>query len=165
MTLLYESQREQVESELNSKQAQQKKLEAARQSIDTVKKTAEALKGLFVARSEWQHRMDAVRNSMLEGMWLTEVKTITSDSGAVEGLRLQGRGWVDTMRLVEEKAKARGLKVSAVEELCDRLKENAIFGERTEAKIVGSKEIEAYLTEFTIDVRQGVIAGGKGVAK
>ena len=102
---------------------------------------------------------------MLEGMWLMEVKTIKNESGAVEGIHLLGRGWVDTLRLVEEKAKARGLNVSAVEELCERLKENAIFGERTEAKIIGSKEIEAYLTEFTIEVRQSVITGVKGVEK
>lgn len=165
MTSLYESQRKQVESELNSKQAQQEKLEAARQSIDEVKKRSDALKSLCLARSEWQRRMDAIRKSMLEGMWLMEVKTIKNESGAVEGIHLLGRGWVDTLRLVEEKAKARGLNVSAVEELCERLKENAIFGERTEAKIIGSKEIEAYLTEFTIEVRQSVTTGVKGVEK
>ena len=101
----------------------------------------------------------------MDGMWLMDVKTIKNENGVVEGLHLQGRGWVDSMRLIEEKAKARGLKVSAVEELRDRLKDNAIFGEHTEVKIIGVKEIEAYLTEFTIEVRQGVATGAKGVAK
>lgn len=165
MTTLYESQREQVETELNSKQADQKKLDMARNAKDAVKTKTDAMKELFLSRSEWQRRIDAVRRSMMEGMWLMEVKTIKNENGVIDGLHLQGRGWVDTMRLIEEKAKGRGLKVSAVEELRDRLKENAIFGEHTEVKIIGVKEIEAYMTEFTIEVRQGVAAGVKGVAK
>jgi Tfp pilus assembly protein PilN len=165
MTTLYESQREQVETELNSKQSDQEKLNAARNAKDLVETKTKAMRGLLLSRSEWQRRIDAVRKSMLEGMWLMEVKTIKNEAGVVEGLHLQGRGWVDAMRQIEEKAKTRGLRVSAVEELCDRLKEQAIFGEHTEAKIIGSKEIEAYLTEFTIEVRQGVVASAKGVAK
>ncbi|MEI6644719.1 MAG: type IV pilus assembly protein PilM [bacterium] len=165
MTTLYESQREQVETELNSKQADQEKLNTARNAKDLVETKTKAMKGLLMSRSEWQRRIDAVRKSMLEGMWLMEVKTIKNEGGVVEGLHLQGRGWVDAMRQIEEKAKMRGLRISAVEELCDRLKEQAIFGEHTEAKIIGSKEIEAYLTEFTIEVRQGVVAGAKGVVK
>lgn len=165
MTKLYESQREQVESDLSSKQAQQNKLDVARKAKDAVKTKTDAMRDLFLSRSEWQRRMDAIRRSMMDGMWLMEIKTIKNENGVVEGLHLQGRGWVDTMRLIEEKAKARGLKVSAVEELRDRLKDNAIFGEHTEVKIIGVKEIEAYLTEFTIEVRQGVATGAKGVAK
>ena len=165
MTTLYESQREQVESDLSSKQAQQNKLDAARKAKEAVKTKTDAMKELFLSRSEWQRRLDSVRRSMMEGMWLMDVKTIKNENGVVEGLHLQGRGWVDSMRLIEEKAKARGLKVSAVEELRDRLKDNAIFGEHTEVKIIGVKEIEAYLTEFTIEVRQGVATGAKGVAK
>lgn len=165
MTKLYESQREQVESDLSGKQAQQNKLDVARKSKDAVKTKTDAMRDLFLCRSEWQRRLDSIRKSMMDGMWLMEVKTIKNENGVVEGLRLQGRGWVDTMRLVEEKAKARGLRVSAVEELRDRLKESAIFGEHTDVKIIGAKEIEAYLTEFTIEVRQGVATGAKGVAK
>jgi type IV pilus assembly protein PilM len=165
MTTLYESQRQQVESELQSKQADQNKLDAARKAKDAVKQRTDALKDLFEARSEWQRRMDAVRKSMMEGMWLMEVKTIKNEAGVVDGLLLQGRGWVDAMRQIEEKAKARNLKVSAVEELRDRLKEQAIFGEQTEARISGIKEIEAYLTEFTIEVRRGVPVSAKDVVK
>jgi type IV pilus assembly protein PilM len=165
MTTLYESQREQVESDLSSKQAQQNKLDVARKAKEAVKTKTDAMKELFLSRSEWQRRLDSIRKSMMEGMWLMEAKTIKNENGVVEGLHLQGRGWVDSMRLIEEKAKARNLKVSAVEELRDRLKDNAIFGEHTEVKIIGVKEIEAYLTEFTIEVRQGVATGAKGVAK
>lgn len=165
MTTLFESQREQVESLLFGKQAQQNKLDKARKAKDAVMTKADALKKLFVSRSEWQRRMEAIRKSMLDGMWLMEMTTLKNEADVVEGVSLRGRGWVDAMRTIEEKAKARGLKVSAVEELRDRLKEHAVFGENTEVKIKGIKEVEAYLTEFTIEVRQGVAVGARGVAQ
>lgn len=165
MTSLYASQREQVEALLTSLQGQQNNLEAARKSKDTVKARTDAFKGLLQARSEWQRRIEAIRKSMMDGMWLMEIKTLKNEAGLVEGLHIQGRGWVDKMRQIEESAKARGLKVSAVEELRDRMKDNAIFGENTEVKIIGIKEVEAYLIEFTIEARQGVAAAVRGVAK
>jgi type IV pilus assembly protein PilM len=166
MTTLFESQREQVEALLNSKQSLQDKLDKVRKAKESVQTKADALKKLLESRSEWQRRVDAVRKSMLDGMWLVEAKPLKNEAGVVDAITLQGRGWVDAMRTIEEKAKARGLRVNAVEELRDRLKEQAVFGENTEVRIKGTKEnAEAYLTEFTIEVRQGVAVGPKGVAK
>jgi Tfp pilus assembly protein PilN len=135
MTELYVSQRVQVEENLQSLKGKQNNLDAARKKKDVVKTRADALKSLLLSRSDWQRRLEAVRKSMLEGFWLME------------------------------SAKARGLKVSAVEELRDRMKENAIFGENTEVKIIGVKEFDAYLAEFTIEVRQGVAPAAKGVSR
>lgn len=163
MTELYESQREQVEKRLESLKGKQDKLNGARAKKEAVQTRTDALKNLLHSRSDWQRRLEAVRKSMMEGLWLMELKPIKNAAGGVEGLRLQGRGWVDKMRQIEESAKARGLKVSAVEELRDRMKENAIFGEKTEVKIINLKEVDAYLVEFTIEVRQG--AAVKDVAK
>lgn len=165
MTELYESQRVQVEERLESLKGKQNNLDAARKKKEIVKTRTDALKSLLLSRSDWQRRLEAVRKSMMEGLWLMEIKPIKNAGGAVEGLRIQGRGWVDKMRLIEESAKARGLKVSAVEELRDRMKENAIFGENTEVKIIGVKEVEAYLAEFTIEVRQGAASAVRGVSK
>jgi type IV pilus assembly protein PilM len=165
MTSLYVSQREQVEDLLRSLKGKQDRLNAARAKKEVVKTRADALKTLLVSRSNWQRRLEAVRKSMMDGLWLMEVKPIKNSAGAVEGLRIQGRGWVDKMRQIEENAKIRGLKVSAVEELRDRMKENAIFGENTEVKIIGVKEVEAYLAEFTIEVRQGAAPAVKDGAK
>jgi type IV pilus assembly protein PilM len=162
MTELYVSQRVQVEQSLEQLKNKQNKLDAARNKKENVKTRTDALKSLLLSRSDWQRRMESVRKSMMEGMWITELKPLKNTAGVVEGLQLQGRGWVDKMRQIEESAKARGLKVSAVEELRDRIKENAIFGENTEVRIIGSKEVEGYLAEFTIQVRQGA---AKGVAK
>jgi type IV pilus assembly protein PilM len=165
MTELYVSQRVQVEENLQSLKGKQNNLDAARKKKDVVKTRADALKSLLLSRSDWQRRLEAVRKSMMEGFWLMEIKPIKNTAGGIEGLRIQGRGWVDKMKLIEESAKARGLKVSAVEELRDRMKENAIFGENTEVKIIGVKEFDAYLAEFTIEVRQGVAPAAKGVSR
>lgn len=165
MTELYESQREQVEQQLQSLKGKQSNLDAARKKKEVVKTRTDAMKSLLLSRSEWQRRLEAVRKSMMDGFWLMEIKPIKNGAGVVEGLRIQGRGWVDKMKLIEESAKSRGLKVSAVEELRDRMKESAIFGENTEVKIIGVKEFDAYLAEFTIEVRQGVAPAVKGVSR
>jgi Tfp pilus assembly protein PilN len=165
MTELYESQREQVEQQLQSLKGKQSNLDAARKKKEVVKTRTDAMKSLLLSRSEWQRRLEAVRKSMMDGFWLMEIKPIKNAAGVVEGLRIQGRGWVDKMKLIEESAKSRGLKVSAVEELRDRMKESAIFGENTEVKIIGVKEFDAYLAEFTIEVRQGVAPAVKGVSR
>ncbi len=165
MTELYVSQRVQVEEGLELLKAKQGNLNGALKKKETVKMRTDALKSLLQSRSDWQRRLEAVRKSMMDGMWITELKPIKNTAGVVEGLQLQGRAWVDKMRQIEENAKARGLKVSAVEELRDRMKENAIFGENTEVRIIGSKEIDGYLAEFTIQVRQGAAPAVRDVAK
>jgi Tfp pilus assembly protein PilN len=165
MTELYASQRVNVEESLANLKTKQNNLNGALKKKEKVKTRTDALKSLLLSRSDWQRRLEAVRKSMMDGLWITEFKPIKNSAGLVEGVRLQGRGWVDKMRVIEESAKARGLKVSAVEELRDRLKDNAIFGENTEVKIIGSKEIEGYLAEFTIEVRQGAAPAVKDVAK
>jgi len=165
MTELYVSQRVQVEESLEQLKAKQGKLDGALKKKETVRTRTDALKNLLLSRSDWQRRLESVRKSMMDGMWITELKPLKNAAGVVDGLQLQGRGWVDKMRQIEESAKAKGLKVSAVEELRDRIKENAIFGENTEVRIIGSKEVEGYLAEFTIQVRQGAVPATKGVAR
>jgi type IV pilus assembly protein PilM len=155
MTELYESQRKQVEDRLQSLKGKQERLDSVRAKKEIVKTRTDALKSLLLSRSNWQRRIEAVRKSMMDGMWLMEIKAIKNSGGAVEGLQIKGRGWVDKMRQIEESAKARGLKVSAVEELRDRMKENAVFGENTEVRIINLKEVESGFVEFTIEVRQG----------
>jgi hypothetical protein len=96
--------------------------------------------------------VDAVRKSLFEGMWLTEMVPIKDESGAVTGIHIVGRGWTDKLKEIEEKASAAGRKVTAVEELCSRLRAQAVFGKGPQdVTIVGQKDFEAYLIEFTID--------------
>lgn len=130
----------------------QSELGRAEEKRAEVQRKADALRDVIELRSVWLKRVDAVRKSLFEGMWLTEMVPVRDESGAVTGVRIVGRGWADRFKAIEAKALESGRKATAVEELRDRLKSQSVFGkEAQDVKIVGVKDIEAYLIEFTIE--------------
>jgi len=165
MAELYAGQNEQVQTRLQKMQRQQKKLDVALKSREEVQKKADVLRDLMQERFVWLKRLDAVRKSLSEGMWLTELAAIKHAGGALEGIRFVGRGWTDKLRLIEEKARANGSSATAVELLRESLKEKSVFGDTPDVRIVGTREIEAYLTEFTIEIRPGTAVLPKGGSK
>jgi len=163
MADLYMAQSEQVGAKLEQMLAKQKELDRAVKEKNDVLQAAEAVEGLIADRSVWQRRVEAMLKSIYEGMWLIEVTPI-KNGDAVEGMRLVGRGWADKLRAIE-RSHGDGSAATAVELLRDRLKGQSAFGEMRDAKIQGVKEIEASLSEFTIDVRWVAAAEAKGAAK
>ena len=152
MAQLYGFQSEQVSAKLEKCKKMQSKLGTAEKARAQVQEKADALRDVIALRSAWQKRVEAVRKSLFDGMWLTEMVPIRDDGGAVSGIRFVGRGWVDKLKAIEAKAQEAGRKATAVEELRDRLKAQSVFGkEPQDVKIVGVKDIEAYLIEFTIE--------------
>ncbi len=152
MAALYEFQRERVSAKLDTCKQMQAKLSRAEKLRQEVQKKADVLVDTIGMRTAWLKRIDAVRKSLFEGMWLTELVPIKDETGEVSGLRIVGRGWADKHREIEEKAAAAGRKATAVEELRDRLKVQPVFGRGPhDVKIVGVKDYDAYLIEFTIE--------------
>jgi type IV pilus assembly protein PilM len=149
---LYAAQNTSVSSELAKWKKMQSELGRAEEKRAEVQRKADALRDVIELRSVWLKRVDAVRKSLFEGMWLTEMVPVRDESGAVTGVRIVGRGWADRFKAIEAKALESGRKATAVEELRDRLKSQSVFGkEAQDVKIVGVKDIEAYLIEFTIE--------------
>jgi len=110
------------------------------------------MRDVILQRTAWLKRVDAVRKSLLDGVWLTELVPIKDEGGVVTGLRIVGRGWVDKLKAVEEKEREAGRSATALEVLRDRLKTQPVFGNGPkDVKITGQKDIEAYLIEFTIE--------------
>lgn len=152
MAELYEVQRERVSAKLESCKQMQTKLSRVEKTRQDVQAKADVVVDMIGQRSAWQKRVEAVRRSLFDGMWLTELVPIKDGAGEVTGLRIVGRGWTDKLHEIEEKASAAGRKATAVEELRDRLKAQAVFGHAPQdVKIVGVKDHEAFLTEFTIE--------------
>jgi len=152
MSSLYAFQSERVSAKLESCKKMQAKLAKVEKSKFVVQGKADALMGVIEQRTAWLKRVDAVRKSLFDGMWLTEMLPIKDESGTVTGIHIVGRGWADKLKAIEEKASAAGRKVTAVEELCDRLRAQSVFGKGPQdVTIVGQKDYEAYLIEFTID--------------
>jgi type IV pilus assembly protein PilM len=149
---LYRAQSEQVASALESRKADQSHLTKAEKAKADVALRADALRDVMLQRTAWLKRVDAVRKSLFDGVWLTELVPIRSAAGTVTGLRIVGRGWADKLKAVEEKERAAGRNVTALEVLRDRLKLQSVFGKGPkDVRITGQKDIEAYLIEFTIE--------------
>jgi type IV pilus assembly protein PilM len=152
MGQLYEFQRGQVAVKLDKVKKMQAKLGKAERVKAEVQRKADALREVIELRGAWLKRVDAIRKSLIDGMWLTEMVPVKDEHGVVTGIRIVGRGWVDRLRAVEAKAAEAGRKVTAVEELRDQIKRQAVFGHGPQdVRIVGVKDIEAYLIEFTIE--------------
>ncbi|MEI7899731.1 MAG: type IV pilus assembly protein PilM [bacterium] len=152
MQKLYSFQNEQVAAKLATCKTKLAVLVKVEKSKASVQRKADAVRNVIQERTAWLKRIDAIRKSLLDGMWLTEMVSVKDANGGVIGVRIVGRGWADKLKGIEEKAKAAGRTATAVEELRDRLKTQPVFGkEAKNIKIVGVKEIEAYLIEFTIE--------------
>ena len=77
--------------------------------------------------------------------------------------RIVGRGWSDKLKAIEAKALAAGRKATAAEELSEALRSQAVFGKGPQdIQIVGVKDIEAFLIEFTIEAKLAEASGPKG---
>ena len=152
MAQLYISQGEQVAAKLSACKAKQGALAKVEKAQEVVRLKADAVRDVMLERTAWLKRVDAIRKSLFDGMWLTEMVPVKDANGKVTAIRIVGRGWADMHKLVEEKAKAAGRNATAVEELRDRLKTQSVFGKGPQdVKIVGVKDIEAYMIEFTIE--------------
>ena len=152
MAKLYVFQSEQVASRLSECKAKQGRLNKVEKAKQAVQLKADAMRDVMLERTAWLKRVDAIRKSLFDGMWLTQMMPVKDENGMLTGVRIVGRGWSDKVKEVEEKAKAAGRSATALEELRDRLKTQSVFGkEPQDVKIVGVKEIEAYMIEFTIE--------------
>jgi len=149
---LYLAQSAQVASALETRKADQGRLAKAEKAKDAVQRKAEVVRDVLAERTAWLKRVDAVRKSLFDGVWLTELVPIKDEGGQVTGVRVVGRGWSDKLRAIEEKERAAGRSTTALEVLRDRMKTQSVFGkEPKDVRIVGQKDIEAYLIEFTIE--------------
>ena len=149
---LYLVQSDQVAAALKTRKADQDHLAKAEKMKAAVQSKADVIRDLVVERTAWLKRVDAVRKSLFEGAWLTEMVPIKDAAGGVTGVRIVGRCWSDKVKEIEEKERGAGRTATALEVLRERLKTHSVFGkEPRDVKIVGQKDIEAYLIEFTIE--------------
>lgn len=125
------------------------KKEVAR--LDAVQKDIDVYEGLVRQRTIVLQRIDALRNSMLDGMWLVSVEPIRED-GVVTKLAITGRGFSDKLKKAEDAVKSGGTK-TAVELFRDRLAAQMAFTD--DIKIKQEKDVDglrAKVREFKIEV-------------
>ena len=113
---------------------------------------------LMWSRSAALKRLQAVRKSLLKGMWITDWTAIPAPKDTpdgVEGMRVTVRGWRDAMAKAEADWSARntGKKPKVVAEIVvDALKARGDMFDAESMKIVSQKEVKQCLTEFAIQM-------------
>lgn len=143
-----------ISAKLTAVKKQVGELRNVQLSRDAVLEKADAAIEYMKMRSAWLARIRALRQSvsLFPGMWLTSIVPMMSDDGKTAvGVSVQGRIWNDC---AEQIRKSRPEAGTVVEQLANSLKKQSAFGKgENDVRIVGSKEVGAYLSEFQINAR------------
>ena len=133
----------------NAKLKQQEgRLKAAQGEMRSEQERCDEFQKLLLARSAALRRVNAVREGLIPGMWITGWEPSKDGTGA----RITIRGWRDAMSAMEAKvAQAGGRKTAAAEMVQQSLKGRGVFVPDS-VKIATQKEVKDCLSEFAIDV-------------
>lgn len=147
---LYKSQEEDVNTRLADLEREQGQLAKKQAAFKKEVATADVLRDLIGQRTRIMRVLEAVHGCLYDGMWLKDFETIRNDANTrVSQIKLVGCGWGDKMRIIEERARQAGKPATAVELLCDRLKQREDLFK--DVSIKSFREPEKYLSEFVIE--------------
>jgi type IV pilus assembly protein PilM len=120
----FRDQQASVDARLKQLEAGRDALKRESQERDRIEKELQVYRALIERRTLLVKRLVAVRESVLEGMWLTAIESVKGGSDTIVKLKISGRGFSDRMKALED---AGGRKATAVEMFRDRLKAHALF--------------------------------------
>ena len=145
---------ERVESRNQSLRSFEGKLKAEQKTMQEARAKCDDFQQLMSSRSAALRRMQDVRRSLLDGMWITEWKSLPPSKDkpdSREGVQLTVRGWRDVMEKAEAKwAAENGGKSSTVAEIVmAKIKRSAEFVPES-VKISSQRSVEGCLTEFSL---------------
>ncbi|MBR4652773.1 MAG: type IV pilus assembly protein PilM [Kiritimatiellae bacterium] len=165
-----ESARAQVENvqRINGRLKQlDTKLKAAQRGVLEEQERCDEFQHLLLSRSVVLRCVNAVRESLIPGMWITAWEPIKVKTGETEsdGLRVTIRGWRDTMGAAEAMVKKDGgRKITAAEMVQGSLKGRGLFVPDS-VKIVAQRDVKDCLFEFAISMvyapPPSILADGK----
>ena len=159
-----DEQLEVAEQKYTKMNADAKRYDAAFSQQKEKVEDADAAIARMSIRSRWLDRIQKVQQAVSDftGVWIMSLTPIaptsaTEDSEGApaasggessKGVRIVLRGWNDRLREIE----AKNNRGTVAEQLCSKLKTFAAFGKaESDVSIVGSKDVDGYMTEFTID--------------
>ena len=145
---------ERVESRNQSLRSFEGKLKAEQKTMQEARAKCDDFQQLMSSRSAALRRLQDVRRSLLDGMWITEWKSLPPSKDkpdSREGVQLTVRGWRDVMEKAEAKwAAENGGKSSTVAEIVmAKIKRSAEFVPES-VKISSQRSVEGCLTEFSL---------------
>ena len=122
----------------------EQKLKAAQAEAGEEQATCDEFQKLLVSRSAVLRRVDAVRRSLLPGMWITAWEPLKETDGA----RITIRGWKDTLSSAE--AKRSGKKRATAAEMVQGDIERKGIAVPGSVKIVAQKDVKDCMGEFAL---------------
>jgi type IV pilus assembly protein PilM len=149
---LYQSQEQDVRARLEALQEVQGRMAKTQAAFVKDQTRADGLRHLVELRTQWIGIMEALNQSLYDGMWLTQLDVVRQENGRVRRIRLAGRGWRDKMSALEERTRQAGQPATAVELLRDRIKAHPLFGDDVAIQSFREPVDMKYLSEFVIEV-------------
>ena len=147
---------ERVESRNQSLRSFEGKLKAEQKTMQEARAKCDDFQQLMSSRSAALRRLQDVRRSLLDGMWITEWKSLPQSKDkpdSREAVRLTVRGWRDVMEKAEARWSAEngGKGATVAEIVMAKIKRSAEFVPET-VKITSQKSVEGSLSEFSIQM-------------
>lgn len=137
-----------VQGRVSALRNAESELSKARTQRSAVQTQAEDLRRLIARRSDWVRILNDIRDSLVDGMWLSDVTPIRDAAGQVVRIRMAGFGFKDRLALAVKEAGGKG---TPGELLRDRLQAHRdVFGDVAIQNDRDSVK-EQYLREFTIE--------------
>lgn len=121
---LYERQEQHVATRLKRLEEEKKVLAAAQHDFAVIQSEADAVRVRIASRVQLVRMMDAIRECLYPGMWLTAIEPVRNAQGELTQVRVSGRGWADRLKELESKNESRA---TAVELFRDQLKMRSVF--------------------------------------
>ena len=162
---------ERVQARNSALSSSETKLKAEIRQVDEATAKCDEFQQLLSSRSAALRRLQDVRKSLVNGMWITDWTAIPPPKEkpeAREAVKVTVRGWRDSM--TEEEARwsseNAGKKSTAAEIVKSKIMRSVEFVPET-VKIVAQRDVKECLTEFTIqmDVAPAVSVATKADAK
>ena len=162
---------ERVQARNSALSSSEAKLKAEIRQVDEATAKCDEFQQLLSSRSAALRRLQDVRKSLVNGMWITDWTAIPPPKEkpeAREAVKVTVRGWRDSMTKEEARwsSENAGKKSTAAEIVKSKIMRSVEFVPET-VKIVAQRDVKECLTEFTIqmDVAPAVSVATKADAK
>ena len=150
---LSETKRDSLKKEVSRFEKVQQAVADEVKARDAVAKDLDAYCSLIEQRPVALFRLDALRSSLLDGMWLTSLESIRDADGVVVAFRVAGRGFSDKLAAAEERASRAGSRKTAVEIFSDYLRAKEAFSD--DVRILQEKDADGFadkVREFKLEI-------------
>lgn len=132
-----------ISARIQALTATQNRLQKAKKDQEVASAEFDYLARLAERRERWSHIIEDIHTCMQDGMWLTAIRPMTSDSENVTDIEIVGKGFAD-------KLKDNPVDTPLIEQFRNRLIDRDLFTDKTKITYEPVQKAGDYAREFTI---------------